>query len=95
MIGELGVTLAQAASVAPDASNLREPLLGRVQKLTELTDAGQQTRIHGDLHLGQALRNEQGWWVYDFEGEPARPIAQRREKHSPLRDVPGRRAATT
>ncbi len=72
---------------APDVDAIRD----RYRRLTALDDPGTQIHIHGDLHLAQVIRADDGWRVLDFEGEPARRRGDddRTTVSSPLRDVAG------
>lgn len=68
---------------------LRTNLLERISPPALAGIRASKTRFHGDYHLGQVLLAENDFIITDFEGEPARPMAERSQKHSPLRDVAG------
>lgn len=66
-----------------------DEILQRYASLIDPEVGATRIRIHGDYHLGQVLDTEGDFVIIDFEGEPARPLHERRKKHSPLRDVAG------
>jgi maltose alpha-D-glucosyltransferase / alpha-amylase len=67
----------------------RETIERRLRTLLDEPIAATRTRCHGDYHLGQVLYTGNDFVIIDFEGEPVRPIAERRIKAPPLRDVAG------
>jgi maltokinase len=83
---EPGDVRAWSAAIGPRPSPGLDAV---VERLAAVADGGRAIRPHGDYHLGQTMRTERGWFVLDFEGEPARSFEERRRFTSPLKDVTG------
>jgi maltose alpha-D-glucosyltransferase/alpha-amylase len=84
------------SDLAPDSAERAGIVLGARERIDHVFRfllggrlAGKRTRCHGDYHLGQILYTGRDFVILDFEGEPARPISERRLKRSPLVDVAG------
>ena len=78
-----------ARALAEQVLELRGAASAQVAQVETLTPHAMKTRYHGDYHLGQVLAARDDVIIIDFEGEPSRSLAERRAKHSPLRDVVG------
>jgi len=85
-LGGLPETLRPEAKKVLD---LEKEIQERFKKLLDYKIKAKRIRCHGDYHLGQVLFTGKDFVIFDFEGEPARPISERRIKRSPLRDVAG------
>jgi maltokinase len=85
MLGRLD----QAVAAVPGLARHDRTLRTAFEEVATLTDPLEVQRIHGDYHLGQAMRTHAGWVLLDFEGEPAVPLEHRRAYFPALRDVAG------
>ncbi|MER6020018.1 maltokinase N-terminal cap-like domain-containing protein [Streptomyces anulatus] len=93
LVAEMTRRLEAAAQAVPALVPHVPGLRAAFEAVTDLGVRGTgwaQQRVHGDLHLGQTLRSADGFWsLIDFEGEPARPLPERRMPAPPVRDVAG------
>jgi maltokinase len=86
---QLHERLDAALAVVPDLEKYADALRAAYDQVAGRSEPVPVQRVHGDYHLGQVLRTQDGWVLLDFEGEPARPLAERTALMSPLRDVAG------
>ncbi|MBK3557122.1 phosphotransferase, partial [Streptomyces sp. MBT56] len=93
LVAQMTQRLEAAAQAVPALVPYVPGLRAAFDAVTDLGVRGSgwaQQRVHGDLHLGQTLRSADGFWsLIDFEGEPARPLPERRMPAPPVRDVAG------
>ncbi|MFT3970361.1 MAG: phosphotransferase [Micropruina sp.] len=96
-----GVSATSGSAVAAAMLGRLDAALTQVPELDAVRSAARRTfeavdgvelaaqRVHGDFHLGQVLYAPDGWTIIDFEGEPLKPLAERRQPDSVWRDVAG------
>jgi maltose alpha-D-glucosyltransferase/alpha-amylase len=87
--GNLSSLKNEVSTEAQVVLDAKQEILKRFRNLTSRKISAMKIRIHGDYHLGQVLYTGKDFVIIDFEGEPARPLSERRLKRSALRDVAG------
>jgi maltose alpha-D-glucosyltransferase/alpha-amylase len=85
LLRDLGHQIPEAVQIL----DLEGDVVRRLQRILEPKINASRIRVHGDYHLGQVLYTGKDFVIIDFEGEPARPLSERRIKRSPLQDVAG------
>jgi maltokinase len=88
MVTRLDAALVVVPELEEHADSLRDTFR-EVAGLGAVTESVTAQRVHGDFHLGQTLRTVKGWKIVDFEGEPAKPLAERVRPDLVWRDVAG------
>ncbi|GAA4636208.1 phosphotransferase [Actinoallomurus vinaceus] len=86
---QMHARLVETCSAVPQLAPYAGRLTDAFDALAELERPLTVQRVHGDYHLGQVMRTDSGWMLLDFEGEPAKPLEERRAPAHPLRDVAG------
>ena len=74
---------------ASELLSMEQRILNRFRAVLDRKITATRVRVHGDYHLGQVLYTGKDFVILDFEGEPARPLSERRLKRSPLKDIAG------
>ncbi len=85
----MSARLETALLEVPELATVADGLRQAYADFAALAEPVLAQRVHGDLHLGQVLRTSHRWVMLDFEGEPAKTIADRQAHDSPIRDVAG------
>jgi len=78
-----------ARGAAEEVLAAEDGIVERFRRLTSRKIAAERIRVHGDYHLGKVLYTGRDFVILDFEGEPSRPLSERRLKRSPFRDLAG------